>query len=99
MVNRREFFSGFIRGKSGRPAARRARAPRYQSLETYVVVDLIPYDLSLTSDQERDLRARVRRTLEAASDEDLFSMTIVRSLERLAESFVREIEGGSANPG
>jgi hypothetical protein len=92
MVNRREFFSGFLKADKKQPAVRRARAPRYKHLETYVVADLIPYDLTLTADQDRELRSRVRKTLEASSDPDLFSMVIVGELEKLAEAFVQEIE-------
>lgn len=94
MVNRRQFFSGFLGANKRKPAVRPARNPRYKSLETYVVADLIPYDLFLTPDQDRELRSRVRKVLESTSDADLFSMAVVTDLEKLAEGFVQEVENG-----
>ena len=69
----------------------RSRAPRYQALETYVIVDLIPYDLVLTSEQDQDLRTRVRVLLDGTSDDDLFSMVIVADLDKIVETFMAEL--------
>ena len=94
MVNRREFFSGFLKANKTKPAVRPARAPRYKALETYVVADLIPYDMFLTPEQDRELRSRLRKLIESTSDADLFSMTVVAELDKLAEAFVQEVESG-----
>jgi hypothetical protein len=93
MVNRRQFFSGFWKSTKERPNSRRARAPRYQALETYVVVDLIPYDLVLTSEQDQDLRAQVRALLNDTSDDTLFSMAVVKELEQMVEAFMADMDG------
>lgn len=97
MVNRRDFFSGFLKPDRRKPAVRPARAPRMRSLETFVVADVIPDDVNLTPEEDRELRSRVRTLLEATSDPDLFSMAVVAKLEALGETFVREVEANARN--
>ena len=99
MFNRRQFFSGFWKTARKRPASGRSRAPRYQALETYVIVDLIPYDLTLTSKQDQELRARVRGLLDDTSDDDLFSMVVVKELEKMVEAFMEEMDGVQGHKG
>ena len=91
MFNRRQFFSGFWNATTKRPTAGKQRASRYTALETYVVVDLIPYDLVLTSEQDQDLRGRILILLDNTSDDDLFSMAVVKDLERMVEVFMAEM--------
>lgn len=92
MVNRRQFLSGFWKSKKEHPVKARSRVLRCQALETYVIVDIIPYDLVLTSEQDQDLRMRVRDLLEGTSDDDLFSMVIVADLEKIVETFMAELD-------
>jgi len=99
MVNRRQFFSGFWKTAQKQPASTRTRTPRYQALEIYVVVDLIPYDLDLTPEQDQELRARVRVLLDDTSDDDLFSMVVVKELERMVEAFLAEPDGVQGREG
>ncbi len=95
MVNRRDFFTGFLKLPRRKPAVRPARAPRMRSLETFVVADVVPDDVDLTREQDRELRSRVRALMEATSDPDLFSMAVVGKLEKLTEAFVREVEASA----
>ena len=99
MVNRRQFFSGFWKAAQKRPASGRARAPRYQALETYVIVDLIPYDLVLTPEQDQELRARIRPLLDNTNDADLFSMLVVKDLEKMVKAFMAEMDGVQGHEG
>jgi len=62
---------------------------RYEVMETYVRTHLLPYDFSLTSDQEADLFAEVRATLERSPDEELFSAFMRPIIEEKVEAKIR----------
>ena len=54
-------------------------------METYVRTHLLPYDFSLTAEQEADLFAEVRTTLQGATDDELFSVVIRHMMEELVD--------------
>ncbi|HYR92386.1 MAG TPA: hypothetical protein VE422_50540 [Terriglobia bacterium] len=54
-------------------------------METYVRTHLLPYDFSLTAEQEADLFAEVRTTLHGATDDELFSVVIRHMMEELVD--------------
>jgi hypothetical protein len=91
MVNRRQFFSGFLNASRTETPSGRDRTPRYRALETYVLVDLIPYDLVLTAEQDVDLRARVHALLDDTTTDELFSMAVVGKLEKMTQTFMNQI--------
>lgn len=106
MLSRRQFFSGLLGkesqpGKSAPPSGavdrNKRRLERFQSLESHVVADLVPYDVRLDPEHDRELRRRVRRALSSQCDDDLFSMNAVNLVERLTSEFLVEI-GGSDRP-
>ena len=53
-----------------------------RALETYVRTNLLPYDFSITAEQEADLFAAVRSVMERASDEELFAFTMRVRIEQ-----------------
>jgi hypothetical protein len=63
-----------------------------RSLETFVVVDAIPYDIHLTDEQEQSLRKQVRSLLEATPNDELFSAAVIPRLEELAATFLGRLE-------
>ena len=54
-------------------------------METYVRTHLLPYDFSLTAEQEADLFAEVRTILQGATDDELFSVVIRHMMEELVD--------------
>jgi hypothetical protein len=58
-------------------------------METYVRTHLLPYDFSLTSEQEADLFADVRATLERSPDEELFSAFIRAIIEEVVDTKIQ----------
>lgn len=83
-LSRRQFFRRFWSTADERP--RPDRGPRYEVMETYVRTHLLPYDFSLTAQQEAELFADVRASLEKASDDDLFSVVIRAQVEEVVEA-------------
>src|SRR5207249_9434074 len=82
-LSRRQFFR-----RLWNPAekSRSQRLARYEVMETYVRTHLLPYDFSLTSEQETDLFAEVRGTLERSPDEELFSAFIRAIIEEVVDT-------------
>jgi len=58
-------------------------------METYVRTSLLPYDFSLTSEQEADLFCEVRSTLERSSDDELFSAFMRPIIEEVVGTKIR----------
>jgi hypothetical protein len=81
-LSRRQFFRRFI-GSNEKTNAQ--RAARYEVMETYVRTHLLPYDFSLTADQEAELFSDVRAALEGSTDEELFSVVIRHIMEELVD--------------
>src|SRR5690242_3674833 len=55
----------------------------------YVRTNLLPYDFSLTEEQEADLFATVRSALEETGDEELFSAIIRFKVDEVVDSKIR----------
>ena len=55
----------------------------------YVRTSLLPYDFSLTEEQEAELFATVRSSLEETGDEELFSAIIRFKVEEVVDSRIR----------
>ena len=58
-------------------------------MDTYVRTHLLPYDFSLTADQETELLTSVRSALEETSDEELFSAILRFKVEEVADRKIR----------
>jgi len=96
MVNRRQFFSGFWKPKPKTYRTPADRKARYQGLETHVEIELLPNDFALTEKEGSYLRSRIRSFLEETSDEELFSMDILRRLRQLVEDVIEPWRMASA---
>jgi hypothetical protein len=59
-------------------------------MKSYVGAILIPFDFSLTPEQTSEVFAIADNSLQAASDEELFSDTIRLQLDRLIEPKIRQ---------
>ncbi len=82
-LSRRQFFRRFWSpGDEPTPE----RLARYAALETYTRTQLLPYDFTLTADQEAQLIAAVRAALEKASNDELFSNVIHARIEEATEA-------------
>ena len=80
--SRRQFFRRFLGNEGQTPR----RIERYETLLTYARTQLLPYDFSLTPEQEKELLAAVRSILETAPDSALFSMEIRAQIEEIVEA-------------
>lgn len=58
-------------------------------MDTYVRTNLLPYDFSLTADQESELFAAVRSDLEQTNDEELFSAILRFKVEEVVDRKIR----------
>ncbi len=85
-LSRRQFFRKLLNPAEKSRAERTARC---QVMETYVRTHLLPYDFSLTAEQEARLYSDVREALEATSDEDLFSAIIRFKVEEVVDARIR----------
>lgn len=85
-LSRRQFFQ-----KLTNPAERTKdeRRRRYELMDEYVRMNLLPYDIAYSEEQEHELRAAVRADLEQATDEELFSAIIRFRVEEVADRVVR----------
>lgn len=82
-LSRRQFFRNLWSPGNAPSPARRAR---YETLETYVRTHLLPYDFTLTEEQERELISNVRYFLELTPNDMLFSSLIRPRIEELVEA-------------
>jgi hypothetical protein len=62
---------------------------RYELMDAYVRTHLLPYDFSLTEEQEAELFASVRSALEETNDEELFSSILRFKVEEVADGKIR----------
>ena len=74
--------------KPGEKSAQERKA-RYEEMFAYVRTSLLPYDFSLTEEQEAELFATVRSSLEETGDEELFSAIIRFKVEEVVDSRIR----------
>lgn len=81
-LSRRHFFRSLLPGDPNSPK----RLDRYQTLETYVRTQLLPYDFELTEEQERELMSEVRSVLEKATNDELFAHTMRSRLEQVVDT-------------
>jgi hypothetical protein len=58
-------------------------------MDAYVRTNLLPYDFSLTAEQEAELFATVRKALEDTGDEELFSAIIRYKVDEVVDSKIR----------
>jgi hypothetical protein len=84
--SRRQFFRRLVRPGEKTPQERRER---YETMDAYVRTSLLPYDFSLTEEQEAELFAAVRADLEQTSDEELFSSILRFKVEEVADRKIR----------
>jgi len=81
-LSRRQFFRRFLGNEGQTPR----RLERYETLLAYARTQLLPYDFSLSPEQESELLSGVRSILEAAPDNTLFSTDIRAHIEELVEA-------------
>ena len=84
-LSRRQFFRRFWSSGNASPE----RLARYDALETYVRTQLLPYDFTLTEEQERELIAAVREVLEKTSNEELFSNIVRGRIGEIVEARIQ----------
>ena len=80
--SRRQFFRRFLGNEGQTPR----RLERYETLLAYARTQLLPYDFSLTTEQEAELLSAVRSILETSSDSVLFSTEIRAQIEEIVEA-------------
>src|SRR4030095_12075685 len=85
-LSRRQFFRRLMH--PGQKSLEE-RLARYELMDTYVRTNLLPYDFSLTADQEAELLATVRSALEETGDEELFSAIVRFKVEEVADRKIR----------
>ncbi len=85
-LSRRQFFRRLLNPAEKSKAE---RAARFQVMETYVRTHLLPYDFSLTANQESELFAEVRSAIESTSDEELFSAVMHFKVEEVVDAKIR----------
>lgn len=85
-LSRRQFFHRLVRPGQKTLEERRER---YEVMDAYVRTHLLPYDFSLTADQESELFSAVRKELEETSDEELFSAILRFKVEEAADRKIR----------
>jgi hypothetical protein len=85
-LSRRQFFRRLVRPTQKTPEE---RLDRYQLMDNYVRTQLLPYDFSLSPEQESELFAAVRSDLEATSDEELFSAILRFKVEEVVDRKMR----------
>jgi hypothetical protein len=85
-LSRRQFFRRIVQPGQKSPEERQAR---YELMDEYVRTQLLPYDFSLTPDQETELLTTVRRDLEETNDEELFSAILRFKVEEVVDRKIR----------
>ncbi len=85
-LSRRQFFRRLVKPGEKTKEERKAR---YEAMDAYVRTNLLPYDFSLTAEQEAELFATVRAALEETGDEELFSAIIRFKVDEVVDSKIR----------
>jgi hypothetical protein len=85
-LSRRQFFRRLVRPGE---KTREEREARYNLMDSYVRTDLLPYDFSLTAEQEAELLAAVRAALEETGDDELFSAIIRFKVDEVVDAKIR----------
>jgi hypothetical protein len=85
-LSRRQFFRRLVKPGQKTPEERQER---YDAMDSYVRMHLLPYDFSLSEEQEAELLAAVRADLEQTSDEELFSAILRFKVEEVVDRKVR----------
>jgi hypothetical protein len=85
-LSRRQFFRRFLNPLE---KSREERAARYQAMEDYARTQLLPYDFSLTEEQETELFSTLRVALEQTGDEELFSAIIRFKVDEVVDAKIR----------
>jgi hypothetical protein len=82
-LSRRQFFRQFWNPEDKTHAQRIAR---YEALENDARRYMLPYDFSLTPEQESELFGDIRSVLEPVSNKELFAPAIIQLIERVVEA-------------
>ena len=69
--------------------SREERIARYEEMEQYIRTEFFPYDFALTSAQQDELFATVRKALEETSDAELFSAIIRFTVDETVDRKIR----------
>jgi hypothetical protein len=85
-LNRRDFFRKLVKPNE---RSREERLARYELMDQYVRNELLPYDFSLSAEQEAELFAAVRKELEQTNDEELFSSILRFKVDEVVDRKVR----------
>jgi hypothetical protein len=85
-LNRRDFFRKLVKPNE---RSREERVARYELMDQYVRNELLPYDFSLSAEQEVELFAAVRKELEETNDEELFSSILRFKVDEVVDRKVR----------
>ena len=85
-LSRRQFFRNLVHPGQKTPEQRRER---YEAMDAFVRTSLLPYDFSLTAEQESELFAAVRSDLEQTTDEELFSAILRFKVEEIVDRKIR----------
>jgi hypothetical protein len=85
-LSRRDFFRKLVKPKEKTPEE---RLERYQLMENYARMELLPYQSPLTPDQETELFSAIRTELEAIGDEELFSSVLRFRVEEIVDRKIR----------
>src|SRR5262249_37253800 len=85
-LSRRQFFNRLVRPNYKSPEERRSR---YELMNTYVRTHLLPYDFSITSEQEAELFESVNADLEQTPDDELFSSILRFRVEEAVDRKIR----------
>jgi hypothetical protein len=85
-LNRRDFFRKLVKPNE---RSREERLARYELMDHYVRNELLPYDFSLSAEQEAELFAAVRKELEETTDEELFSSILRFKIDEAVDRKLR----------
>lgn len=85
-LSRRDFFRKLVKPNE---RSREERVARYELMDQYVRNELLPYDFSLSAEQEAELFAAVRKELEETNDEELFSSVLRFKVDEVVDHKVR----------
>ncbi len=88
-ISRRQFFRGVVGQGESREGRQRRQEQRASELDTYVRMNLLPYDFALTGEQTDEVLAVVRAAIAADDGGDLFSHRRRQQMNQIVEETVR----------